>query len=92
MGPIAIPEILKVASQPGIVSLAGGLPASETGVAGFPGNYFFTEPGGGKNTLRINFTNSDAATLHIALALPCSVLVDAISDLQPPAKAAIYHG
>ena len=39
----------------------------EKGVAFVPGKFFFTEPGEGLETMRLNYTNSDEATLEKAI-------------------------
>ncbi len=64
-----IREILKVASDPSIISFAGGLPnrdlfdlAIKENVAFVPGDPFYTNKTG-VNAFRLNYTNSDADTI-----------------------------
>jgi 2-aminoadipate transaminase len=48
--------------------------AVERGVAYVPGRFFFTEPGEGNATMRLNYTMSDAPTLDRAVGLLAGVL------------------
>jgi 2-aminoadipate transaminase len=50
--------------------------AVEHGVAFVPGKFFFTEPGEGIETMRLNYTMSDASTLEKAVRLLAGVLTD----------------
>jgi 2-aminoadipate transaminase len=48
--------------------------AVENKVAYVPGEYFFTEPGMGKETMRLNYTNSDVETLGRAVRILAGVI------------------
>lgn len=50
--------------------------AVEQSVAFVPGKFFFAEPNTGRNTMRLNFTMSDEATIDRAVATLARVLVD----------------
>jgi len=60
--------------------------ALERGVAAVPGRHFFTEPGQGGNTMRLNFTDSTPAELDRAVGVLCGVLRRAHAA---PAAAAV---
>lgn len=55
--------------------------AIERNVAYVPGKFFFTEPGEGISTMRLNFTCSDVSTLEHAIRTLGEVLAEAIGDL-----------
>jgi 2-aminoadipate transaminase len=55
--------------------------ALDRGVAAVPGRYFFTDPGRGRNTMRLNFTNADPDELRQAAALLCEVLLQEASGI-----------
>ncbi|MCX7787209.1 MAG: PLP-dependent aminotransferase family protein [Spirochaetes bacterium] len=52
--------------------------AIERKVAYVPGKFFFTEPGEGMSTMRLNFTCSDAPTLEKAIRTLGDVLAEAV--------------
>jgi len=86
----AIREILKVVSQPGMVSLAGGIPSPDSfpldtiemlcheviqnNVAFVPGKYFFADGHSGFETMRLNFTMADEATIERAIKTLAGIL------------------
>jgi len=50
------------------------MPAVESGVAFVSGQYFYTRPGDGLNTMRLNFTNADVPTIHRGVRILAEVL------------------
>jgi len=59
VGTNVIREILKVVSQPGMVSLAGGIPAPESFPMEIINEFFFTRKGEAIETMRLNYTMTD---------------------------------
>jgi 2-aminoadipate transaminase len=56
--------------------------ALERNTAFVPGTFFFARPGDGRETLRLNYTMADEATLSRAIELLGEVLSDALSQKQ----------
>jgi len=56
--------------------------AVERGTAFVPGTFFFAHPGEGKETLRLNYTMADEATLARAIKILGEVFDDALTGFQ----------
>ena len=74
MGANVIREILKVVSQPGMVSLAGGIPAPESFPMEIINQFFYTRKGEGIETMRLNYTMTDEDTIDKAVKVLSEVI------------------
>jgi 2-aminoadipate transaminase len=74
MGTNVIREILKVVSQPGMVSLAGGIPAPESFPMEIINKFFYTRKGEGIETMRLNYTMTDEDTIDKAVKVLSEVI------------------
>ena len=61
--------------------------AVKRNVAFVPGRFFYTEPGEGLATMRLNFTMNDEATIRRGVALLAEVVREAEQPLQVVARS-----